>query len=159
MCLSAGERFIINAAFLTEEGACMADQGRKCIGLIEAIGLAAAISAADAAVKAANVELIGYEYAGYSARIAVKVEGKAEAVRTAVAAGRAAAYGVKGTLKGCQSTAISYALDPRVYNTLIHNRMTTGDPLQIASGKRPQGTGKTGKRAGVWDGRGVYIYE
>ena len=137
----------------------MADQGKKCIGLIEAIGLAAAISAADAAVKAADVELIGYEYAGYDARIAVKVEGNAGAVKAAVAAGRAATYQVSGTLHGCQSTAANYALHPRVYETMIHNRLTTGDPLQVASGKRPQGTGKTGKRAGVWDGRGVYIYE
>ncbi len=137
----------------------MADQGKKCIGLIEAIGLASAIAAADAAVKAANVELIGYEYAGYDARIAVKVEGNAGAVKAAVAAGEAATYGIKGSLNGCQSVAMNFALHPRVYETMIHNKLTTGDPLQIASGKRPQGTGKTGKRAGVWDGRGVYIYE
>ncbi|HAZ06294.1 MAG TPA: BMC domain-containing protein, partial [Acetobacterium sp.] len=33
----------------------------EAIGLIEAIGLATAVEAADAAVKSANVRLIGYE--------------------------------------------------------------------------------------------------
>ena len=34
---------------------------KKSLGLIETAGLAAGIEAADAAVKSANVELIGYE--------------------------------------------------------------------------------------------------
>ena len=34
---------------------------KKALGLIETIGLVAAIEAADAAVKAANVILLGYE--------------------------------------------------------------------------------------------------
>ena len=131
----------------------------KCVGLIECIGLASAISAADAAVKSADVSLIGYEYSGYDARIVVKVEGNAGAVRAAVAAGKAATYQVKGKLSGCQTSTMKFALNEKVYNRLIHNKLTTGDPLQIASGKRPQGTGKTGKRAGVWDPKGKYIFE
>ena len=54
---------------------------RKCVGLIEAIGLASAIQAADAAVKSGNVALIGYEYSGYDAHIVVKVEGNVGAVK------------------------------------------------------------------------------
>ena len=46
--------------------------GRKCIGLIEARGLAAAIQAADTAAKSANVKLLGYEYSGHSGMIVVK---------------------------------------------------------------------------------------
>lgn len=131
----------------------------KCVGLIEAIGLASAIQAADTALKSGNVKLIGYEYSGYSARIVVKVEGNAGAVRAAVDAAAKATNLVHGELSGCQSQTKKYGLDDRVYNMLIHNKLTTGDPLQIASGKRPQGTGKTGKRAGVWDPKGKYIFE
>lgn len=47
--------------------------GRKCIGLIEARGLAAAIQAADTAAKSANVKLLGYEYSGHSGMIVVKI--------------------------------------------------------------------------------------
>lgn len=130
-----------------------------CIGLIEAIGLASAIQAADTALKTGNVKLLGYEYSGYDARIVVKVEGDVGAVRAAVRAAEAATRLVKGSLSGCQSSSMKNALDDRVYNSLVHNKLTIGDELQIQSGKRPQGTGKTGKRAGVWDGRGVYIYE
>ena len=35
----------------------------KCLGFIETFGLAACVAAADAAVKSANVRLLGYEYA------------------------------------------------------------------------------------------------
>ena len=33
----------------------------KCLGFIETFGLAACVAAADAAVKSANVRLLGYE--------------------------------------------------------------------------------------------------
>lgn len=134
---------------------------RRIVGFIEAIGLASAITAADAAVKAANVKLIGYEYSGYHGRIVVKVEGNAGAVRAAVKAGEAATYQVvsyyNGDMRGCQSTLNKYALDETVYDKLVDNRLTVSTEKQRASGKRPQGTSKHGKRAGVWDGRGKYI--
>ncbi len=133
--------------------------GKKCIGLIECIGLASAISAADAALKSADISLIGYEYSTYSARIVVKVEGNAGAVRAAVAAGKAATSQVHGSLSGCQTSTMKFALDERVYDMLIHNEQTVGDPLQIASGKRPQGTTRKGKRVGVWNPKGHYITE
>jgi len=132
---------------------------RKCIGLIECIGMASAVSAADAALKSADVSLIGYEYSGYRARIVIKVEGNAGAVKAAVAAGKAATCQVRGTLSVCQSTSMKFALDEEVYNTLVHNKMTVGDPLQIASGERPQGTTRKGKRVGVWNPKGKYIVE
>ena len=132
---------------------------KKCIGLIECIGLASAISAADAAVKSADVSLIGYEYSTYSATIVVKVEGNAGAVRAAVAAGKAATYQVKGSLSGCQSSTMKLAMDEKVYDMLVHNAQTVGDPLQIASGKRPQGTTRKGKRVGKWNPKGAYITE
>lgn len=134
---------------------------KKCVGLIEAIGLAAAINAADVAVKTANVKLIGYEYSGYDGRIVVKVEGNSGAVKAAVAAGSAATFAIKGDPKwhGYQSIHEIHAMAGSVYDTLIHNKNTVGDPLQIASGKRPQGTTRQGKWVSKWDGRGKYITE
>ena len=132
---------------------------RKCVGLIEAIGLASAIQAADAAVKSGNVSLIGYEYSGYDAHIVVKVEGNVGAVKAAVRAAKLATKQVKGYLSGYEAISEKTGLDEHVYDMLIHNSKTVGDPLQIASGKRPQGTGKTAKWVGHWDPYHCYIYE
>lgn len=63
----------------------------KAIGLIETVGLAAAIEAADAASKAANITLLGYENSKGGGLIAVKLTGDVGAVKAAVAAGSAAA--------------------------------------------------------------------
>ena len=57
---------------------------------METRGLVAAIEAADAMVKAANVRLLGTEVT-VAALVTVKVEGETGAVRAAVAAGAAAA--------------------------------------------------------------------
>ena len=57
---------------------------KRSVGFIEAVGLASAIEAADAAVKSGNVTLLGYEYSGYDARIVVKIEGKIGDVQTAI---------------------------------------------------------------------------
>ncbi len=146
---------LINCVFIYNEDDIMS----RCVGLIEAIGLASAVQAADTALKSANVRLIGYEYSGYSARIVVKIEGDTGAVRAAIAAASAATERIRGTLSGYESVSGKYALDDRVYNLMVSNKLTIGDPAQIASGKRPQGTNKTGKRAGVWDPKGKFIYE
>lgn len=70
------------------------------IGLIETIGLVAAIEAADAAVKAANVTLLGYENTKGGGMITIKIVGDVGAVKAAVAAGTAAAFKV-GQVKSC----------------------------------------------------------
>lgn len=57
-------------------------------GYIEVVGLVPAIVAADTAVKAADVEVIGKENTG-KAMIAVIIEGEIGAVRTAVDAAQA----------------------------------------------------------------------
>lgn len=64
---------------------------RKAVGLIETIGLAAAIEAADAAVKAANVTLLGYENTRGSGKITVKIAGDVGAVKAGVSAAVASA--------------------------------------------------------------------
>jgi len=64
---------------------------RQALGLIETVGLAAGIEAADAAVKAANVILIGYELTKGGGMVTVKLAGDVGAIKAAVAAGVAAA--------------------------------------------------------------------
>ena len=64
---------------------------KKALGLIEIIGLATAIEAADAAVKAADVTLLGYENTKGSGKITIKLAGGVGAVKAAVAAGVGAA--------------------------------------------------------------------
>lgn len=63
----------------------------KALGLIETIGLISAIEAADAAVKAANIVLLGYENTKGSGKITIKFAGDVGAVKAGVAAGLAAA--------------------------------------------------------------------
>jgi microcompartment protein CcmL/EutN len=62
----------------------------KALGLVETRGLVAAIEAADAMVKAANVTLVGKETTN-PALITIKIVGETAAVRSAVDAGSAAA--------------------------------------------------------------------
>ena len=62
----------------------------EALGMVETRGLVAAIEAADAMVKAANVVLIGSEKIG-SGLVSVMVRGDVGAVKAAVDAGAAAA--------------------------------------------------------------------
>ena len=62
----------------------------ESLGLIETRGLVGAIEAADAMVKAANVQLVGYEKIG-SGYVTVMVRGDVGAVKAATDAGAAAA--------------------------------------------------------------------
>ena len=57
-------------------------------GYIEVVGLVPAIAAADAALKAANVEVVGRENTG-KAMIAVIIKGEIGAVRAAIDAAEA----------------------------------------------------------------------
>ena len=62
----------------------------EALGMIETRGLVAAIEAADAMVKAANVQLIGTEKIG-SGLVSVMVRGDVGAVKSAVEVGTSAA--------------------------------------------------------------------
>ena len=62
----------------------------EALGIIETRGLVAAIEAADAMLKAANVELVGTEKIG-SGLVSVMVRGDVGAVKAAVETGAAAA--------------------------------------------------------------------
>lgn len=63
----------------------------QSLGLIEIVGLAAAIEAADAAIKSAHVTLIGYELTKGGGMVTVKFEGEIGAINAGVAAGVMAA--------------------------------------------------------------------
>ncbi|MBO4261609.1 MAG: BMC domain-containing protein [Clostridia bacterium] len=60
----------------------------QALGMVETRGLTAAIEAADAMLKAANVELVGTEKIG-SGLVTVMVRGDVGAVKSAVEAGGA----------------------------------------------------------------------
>ena len=62
----------------------------QALGMIETKGLTAQIEATDAMLKAANVELIGWEKVG-SGHVAVFIKGEVAAVKAAVEAGATAA--------------------------------------------------------------------
>jgi len=64
--------------------------GYEALGMVETKGLVAAIEAADAMVKAANVSLVGYEKIG-SGLVTVMVRGDVGAVKAATDSGAAAA--------------------------------------------------------------------
>ncbi|GHD12369.1 propanediol utilization microcompartment protein PduA [Tianweitania populi] len=63
---------------------------QEALGMVETKGLVAAIEAADAMVKSANVALIGYEKIG-SGLVTVIVRGDVGAVKAATDAGAVAA--------------------------------------------------------------------
>lgn len=56
----------------------------EALGLIETVGLAAAIEAADTCMKSANVELIGYELTKGFGMVTVKITGDVSAVKSAI---------------------------------------------------------------------------
>ncbi len=66
---------------------------KLALGLIETIGLVGMIEASDAMVKAAKVDLAGYEKIGHG-YVTTMVRGEVGAVRAAVEAGSAAAQKV-----------------------------------------------------------------
>ena len=95
---------------------------QKSLGLIETQGLAAGIEAADAAVKSANVELVGYELTNGGGWTTIKILGDVGAVKAAVDAARIAA----GKVSRVVSTRV-IARPSMGLTGLIHNTDTVGD--------------------------------
>lgn len=84
---------------------------KQALGVIETVGYTAAVSAADAALKAANVTLIGVERvigAGGALGVTIHLSGDVAAVTSAVQAGREAAEKV--------GKVISSHVIPRAHN-------------------------------------------
>jgi ethanolamine utilization protein EutM len=94
---------------------------RNALGLIEVVGLAAGIEAADAAVKAANVDLVGYELSKGGGMVVIKIYGDVGAVKAAIEAAAASASRV--------SKVVASHVIPRPgegLERLIANRDTVG---------------------------------
>lgn len=75
----------------------------KSLGFIETIGMAAAIEAADTALKSANVELIGYELTKGNGMVTIKIQGDVSAVKSAL---DAAKYSASRINKVCTTLLI-----------------------------------------------------
>ncbi|CUH94327.1 putative secreted protein [Propionispora sp. 2/2-37] len=102
---------------------------QQALGMIETVGLSTAVTVADAAVKAANVSLLGYELSRGGGMVLVKVAGDVGAVKAAVEAGKAAAAGV-GQVYAVQ-------VIPRPHTeiaSLVYSRATVGLPSSASSG-------------------------
>ena len=95
---------------------------QKSLGLIETQGLAAGVVAADAAVKSANVELIGYELTKGGGWTLIKVQGDVGAVKASVDAAAVAA----GKVNRVVSTRV-IARPSSYLEALIHTADTVGD--------------------------------
>ena len=101
---------------------------KKSLGLIETQGLAAGIEAADAAVKSANVELIGYELTKGGGWTTIKVQGDVGAVKAAVDAARMAAAKINQVISTRVIPRPSAGLDMLVYS-----------PDTVGGAQRPEG--------------------
>jgi len=89
----------------------------EAIGLIEAIGLATAVAAADAAVKSANVRLIGYETCKDNGMTTIKVAGDVGAVKAAVEAATAACSRGRGLWGSKVIARPSEGIEKLIYNS------------------------------------------
>jgi len=84
------------------------------LGEIEVVGFAAAVEAADVAVKTANVELLGYELANGAGMVSIKVQGQVGAVRAAMSAAKEAAAKVNKVVSVQIIARPSDQIDPMV---------------------------------------------
>lgn len=94
----------------------------KSLGLIETKGLAIGIEAADAAVKSANVELIGYELSKGGGWTTIKLQGEIGAVKAAVDAARSVALKTDSVVS---TKVIARPSDSLA--TLVHTPETVGN--------------------------------
>lgn len=123
----------------------------EALGMVETKGFVGAVEAADAMVKAANVQLIGKEYIG-AGYVTIFVRGDVGAVKAATDAGAAAARRV-GEL-------ISVHVIPRPHNeverVLPRNGKVGLSPdekaLQGGGGGRQLGAGEPEASAGTMQG-------
>lgn len=89
---------------------------KNALGLIETVGMAAAIEAADAAVKSANVSLIGVELTKGDGMVTVKIEGDVGAVKAAIDAASQAALRVNKVFATKVIARPAEGLDELVYS-------------------------------------------
>lgn len=70
----------------------------KALGLLEVRGYAAAMAAADAALKAADITVEGWEQTKGGGLVLVRIRGEVDSVQAAVKAGAAEARRISSTI-------------------------------------------------------------
>lgn len=109
---------------------------KKALGMIETKGMVAAIEAADAMVKAANVEIVGRERVG-GGLITIKVYGDVGAVKASVEAGATACKRV--------GEVVSVHIIPRPHSQV--KEILVNEPAPTTSVKKKAGRkGKSKKK-------------
>lgn len=98
----------------------------SALGLIETIGLVAAIEGLDAALKAADVETIGCEFVG-SGIVTVKIRGEIGAVKASIDAAEAAVNRV-GTLR---ATHVIARTSDEIIGIIETNSFTKEDKVEL----------------------------
>lgn len=104
----------------------------QALGLIEVQGLVGAVTAADAAVKAAHVSLVGYEKAKGGGWTTVKLRGDVGAVRAAVEAGVLAAE------KVCKVISVHVISRPHESTEVLAEFSDVAPEPQPASSDKPK---------------------
>ena len=104
------------------------------VGFIETVGLAAAIEAADAACKTANIKLVGRENSRGSGMITIKIKGDVSAVKSALLSAHAAASKVNKVVSVSIIPRPGAALEP----VMVYNKET----LFAESHKKAEGERK-----------------
>lgn len=131
---------------------------QKSLGLIETQGLLGGVTAADAAVKSANVELIGYELTKGGGWTTVKIQGDVGAVKAAVDAAKIAAG------KVCRVVSTKVIARPaQALDRLVWTEETVGreppeppvDPEPPAPPEPPTGPDEPEKEAPAPSAEGV----
>jgi ethanolamine utilization protein EutM len=112
----------------------MAATAHEALGMIETKGFVALVEASDAMVKAANVELIGWEKIG-SGLVTAFVAGDVAAVKAAVDAGAAAASRI--------GEVVSVQVIPRPHEELsgVLSFVKAASAATTSSSKHPKNDG------------------
>ena len=124
---------------------------RQALGLVEAIGLATAIEAADAAVKSANVELLGMEPCKGDGMHTIKLIGDVGAVKAACEAASIACAKGRGVFSVKVIARPADGLAPYIYN----NQTLGFDPEEVNPKYGPSEYWKFGKYSQLKPSRGV----
>ncbi len=140
----AGDRGRRRADLSGRKERCMAEDGFEALGMIETRGFAAMVEAADAMVKAAKVELVGYEKIGGGYVTAI-VRGDVAACRAAVDAGSRAAEKV--------GEIVSTHVIPRPHASVDEALPLGRQSRPRSPRRRSSGPGTHGTRAGGGHGR------
>jgi len=94
----------------------------EALGLIETVGLAAAVEAADTCLKSAQVTLVGYELSKGMGLVTVKITGDVSSVKAALNSASVSASKVNKVYSTLLIPRPSTNLD-----ILIHNELTVGE--------------------------------